>query len=126
MPSELPWRSLRMSGLGLPMSNPRRRPRYIWIASVVLLLGGAAFFSLKAIGRGSPKIDAEKLARVERMDLARSVVPTGKAETTTEIELKSKASGIILRLPANVCDVVRPRQMICELDRNDLGPQLRE
>src|SRR5882762_9798041 len=115
-----------MSGSGLAMSNPRRRPRYIWIATVVLLLGGAALFSLKAIGRGAPKIDAEKLARVERMDLARSVVATGKVEPTTKVEIKSKASGIILRLPVNVGDVVHAGQMICELDRNDLEPRLRE
>lgn len=108
------------------MSNPRRRPRYIWIATVVLLLGGAALFSLKAISRGAPKIDPEKLARVERMDLARSVVATGKVEPTTKVEIKSKASGIILRLPVNVGDVVRAGQMICELDRNDLEPRLRE
>jgi HlyD family secretion protein len=108
------------------MSNPRRRPRYIWIAIVVLLLGGAALFSLKAINRGAPKIEPEKLARVERMDLARSVVATGKVEPTTKVEIKSKASGIILRLPVNVGDVVRAGQMICELDRNDLEPRLRE
>ena len=39
------------------MPNRRRRPRYIWITTVVLLLSGAAFFSLKAISRGAPKID---------------------------------------------------------------------
>jgi HlyD family secretion protein len=93
---------------------------------VALLLGGAAFFSLKAISRGAPKIEAEKLARVERMDLARSVVATGKVEPTTKVEIKSKASGIILRLPVNVGDLVRTGQMICELDRNDLEPRLRE
>ena len=108
------------------MSNPRRRRRYIWITAIVFLLGGAAFFSLKAIGRGAPKIDAEKLAKVERIDLARSVVATGKVEPTTKVEVKSKASGIILRLPVNVGDVVRAGQTICELDRNDLEPRLRE
>jgi hypothetical protein len=52
-----------MTASGAAMPNRRRRPRYIWIATVVLLLGGAAFFSLKAISRGAPKIDPEKLAR---------------------------------------------------------------
>jgi len=82
------------------MANHRRSKRLVWVVLVVLVLGGAAFFSLKAIGRGAPKIDPEKLARTERMDLVRSVVATGKVEPTTKVEVKSKASGIILRLPA--------------------------
>lgn len=107
--------------------NGKRRRKYIWItALMVLLVGGAAVFSIKAIGRSSPKIDQEKLVRVERMDLARSVVATGKIEPTTKVEIKSKASGIILRLPVNVGDLVKKGQVLCELDKNDLQPRLRE
>ena len=60
------------------------------------------------------------------MDLARSVVATGKIEPTTKVEIKSKASGIIQSLPVNVGDRVRKGQVICELDKNDLLPRLRE
>ncbi|MDX1982276.1 MAG: efflux RND transporter periplasmic adaptor subunit [Bryobacteraceae bacterium] len=42
------------------------------------------------------------------------------------MEIKSKASGIIQVLPVNVGDVVRRGQVICELDKNDLQPRLRE
>jgi HlyD family secretion protein len=42
------------------------------------------------------------------------------------VEVKSKASGIILKLPVNVGDVVRQGQVICELDQNDLLPKLRQ
>lgn len=110
------------------MARNIRKRRSVWIALAlgVPLLGGAAMFSLKAIGRSSPKIDAEKLARAERIDLARSVVATGKIEPTTKVEIKSKASGIIQSLPVNVGDVVRRGQVICELDKNDLQPRLRE
>ena len=110
------------------MARNIRKRRIVWVALAlgVPLLGGAAMFSLKAIGRSSPKIDAEKLARAERMDLARSVVATGKIEPTTKVEIKSKASGIIQSLPVNVGDVVRRGQVICELDKNDLQPRLRE
>jgi HlyD family secretion protein len=44
----------------------------------------------------------------------------------TKVEVKSKASGIIQSLPVNVGDIVRKGQMICELDKNDLQPRLRE
>jgi HlyD family secretion protein len=54
------------------------------------------------------------------------VVATGKIEPTTKVEIKSKASGIILRLPVNVGDIVRQGQVICELDQNDLLPRVRQ
>ena len=105
----------------------RKNGRLRWfLLAMIPLIGGVAFFSLRAISRTPAKIDPDKLARVERMDLARSVVATGKIEPTTKVEIKSKASGIILKLPVNVGDVVRQGQVICELDQNDLLPRLRQ
>src|SRR6266536_939074 len=109
------------------MANSRKKRRFVWVMCLLVpLLGGAAFFSLKAIGRNSPKIDAEKLVRAQRMDLARSVVATGKVEPTTKVEIKSKASGIIQTLPVNIGDAVHQGQVICELDQNDLQPRVRQ
>jgi HlyD family secretion protein len=108
------------------MVTHKKRSRVWVLLAVFPLLGGVAFFSLRALSRTPAKIDAEKLSRVEKMDLARSVVATGKIEPTTKVEVKSKASGIILRLPVNVGDVVRQGQVICELDQNDLLPRLRQ
>ena len=105
----------------------RKRHSALWIvAMVILAFGAVGFFSLRALSRTPAKIDPDKLARVERMDLARSVVATGKIEPTTKVEIKSKASGIILKLPVNVGDVVRQGQAICELDQNDLLPRLKQ
>jgi HlyD family secretion protein len=89
-------------------------------------MGGVAFFSLRALSRTPARIDPERIARVQKMDLARSVVATGKIEPTTKVEMKSKASGIILKLPVNVGDTVHLGQVICELDQNDLLPRLRQ
>jgi HlyD family secretion protein len=109
------------------MAKTGRRRKLLWTVAILIpLLGGAAIFSLKAIGRGSPKIDAEKLAKVQRADLARSVVATGKITPVTQVEMKSKASGIIQTLAVNVGDRVHRGQVICELDKNDLLPRLRE
>ena len=108
------------------MATRKKRSLY-WILLVLIpVFGGAAFFSLRAISRTPAKVDPEKLARVEKVDLARSVVATGKIEPTTKVEIKSKASGIILKLPVNVGDTVRQGQVICELDQNDLLPRLRQ
>jgi HlyD family secretion protein len=108
------------------MANPKKRSRVWFLLALVPLLGGAAFFSVRALSRTPAKIDSEKLVKVERMDLARSVVATGKIEPTTKVEIKSKASGIILKLPVNVGDRVRQGQVICELDQNDLLPRVRQ
>lgn len=105
----------------------RKRRSILWIVLVAILVFVAVgFFSLRALSRTPTKIDPDKLARVERMDLARSVVATGKIEPTTKVEIKSKASGIILKLPVNVGDVIRQGQTICELDQNDLLPRLKQ
>src|SRR5437868_1035291 len=104
----------------------KKRKRILWVTLTLLVLGSAAIFSLKAIGTKPVKIDPEKLARVERMDLARSVVATGKIQPVTQVEIKSKASGIIQKLPVNVGDIVRKGEVICELDQNDLLPALRQ
>jgi HlyD family secretion protein len=108
------------------MVNKKKGPfRWILLAALAII-GGVAFFSLRALSRTPARIDPEKLARVERLDLARSVVATGKIEPTTQVEIKSKASGIILKLPVNVGDTVHQGQVICELDQNDLLPRLRQ
>lgn len=108
------------------MANHSKKRRWVWFVALMPVLGGAVFFSLKAIGTSSPKIDPDKIVRAERIDLARSVVATGKIEPVTKVEIKSKASGIIQSLPVNVGDYVRKGQVICELDKNDLLPRLRE
>ncbi|MGO9256358.1 MAG: efflux RND transporter periplasmic adaptor subunit [Bryobacteraceae bacterium] len=108
------------------MAARKKRSVYWIVAVLVPCLAAVAFLSLRALSRTPSKIDSEKLARVERMDLARSVVATGKIQPTTQVEIKSKASGIILKLPVNVGDVVRQGEIICELDQNDLQPKLRQ
>jgi HlyD family secretion protein len=108
------------------MATRKKRSIYWIFLALIPVIGGVAFFSLRALSRTPAKIDPEKLSHVERMDLARSVVATGKIEPTTKVEIKSKASGIILKLPVNVGDVVHQGQVICELDQNDLLPRLRQ
>jgi len=108
------------------MANTKKRSKAWLLVALLPLIGGAAFFSVRALSRTPAKIDAEKLVKVERMDLARSVVATGRIEPVTKVEIKSKASGIILKLPVNVGDRVHQGQVICELDQNDLLPRTRQ
>src|SRR5215469_4911340 len=104
----------------------KKRRHWPWFLLTLLIVLGAAGFGVHSISAKPAKIDAEKLAKVERIDLARSVVATGKVEPVTKVEIKSKASGIIQKLPVNVGDYVRKGQVICELDQNDLLPALKQ
>jgi len=104
----------------------KKRRRVLWISITLVVIGGAAVIVVKAIGSKPEKIDPEKLAKVERIDLAKAVVATGKIQPVTQVEIKSKASGIIQKLPVNVGDIVHKGQVICELDQNDLLPALRQ
>jgi HlyD family secretion protein len=107
------------------MANRAKQRRWLWLLAIPLL-GGISFFSVKAIGSKPAKIDPDKLAKVERIDLVRSVVATGKIQPVRQVEIKSKASGIIQSLPVNFGDYVHKGQVLCELDRNDLLPRLNE
>jgi HlyD family secretion protein len=107
------------------MAIRAKRRWWFWILAIVVL-GTISFFSVKAIGRKPTKIDPDKLAKAERIDLVRSVVATGKIQPVRQVEIKSKASGIIQSLPVNFGDYVHKGQVLCELDRNDLLPRLNE
>src|SRR5579884_2159002 len=104
----------------------KKRRHWPWFLLTFMIVLGAAVFAVHSINAKPAKIDAEKLAKVERIDLARSVVATGKIEPVTKVEIKSKASGIIQNLPVNVGDIVHKGQLICKLDENNVLPQVRQ
>ena len=89
----------------------------------VLILGVAGY---SVLARPASPIDPSRLATVERGDLARSVVATGKIEPISKVEIKSKANGIIKELKVQVGDMVSQGQVLAELDKDNLEAQLRE
>ena len=97
----------------------RRKRIIIWssIGATVLILVVAG--ALIASSSGT-KIDPSKLAKVERGDLAKSVVATGKIEPITKVEIKSKASGIVKKLYVDYGDKVKKGQVLAELDREEI------
>ena len=97
----------------------KRRKRIIWIsiaATVVVLVVAVALIA----STGGTKIDPSKLAKVEKGDLAKSVVATGKIEPITKVEIKSKASGIVKKLYVDYGDKVKKGQVLAELDREEI------
>jgi len=105
-------------------NQPKRRRR-ILIASgavlVLLIVGG-----LVSASRSKGEVDPSKLAAVEKGDIARSVVATGKIQPLTKVEVKSKASGIVKRIFADYGDPVREGQILVELDKEELQARVRE
>jgi len=97
----------------------KRRKRIIWIsiavAVLVLVVVGVVIAS-----SGGTKIDPSKLAKVEKGDLAKSVVATGKIEPITKVEIKSKASGIVKKLYVDYGDKVKKGQVLAELDKEEI------
>jgi HlyD family secretion protein len=97
----------------------KRRRRIIIISAIVLvfvLIAGAVV----AFSHGSSKIDPSKLAKVEKGDLAKSVVATGKVEPITKVEVKSKASGIVKKLYVEYGDRVKKGQLLAQLDKIEI------
>jgi HlyD family secretion protein len=89
------------------------------------VLTGAGFL-LKSALTASRDIDPSKLAAVERGDIARLVVATGKIQPVVEVQVKSKASGIVKQLFANYSDLVKKDQVLAELDKEELEASVRE
>ena len=106
--------------------NGKRRRKIIWSAAilVVVCLVGAA--GLMAARSGGKKIDPTKLGKVERGDVVKSVVATGKVEPITKVEIKSKASGIVKKLYIEAGDHVKAGQVLAELDRVEMEAQVRQ
>jgi HlyD family secretion protein len=107
-------------------SNKKKRKKWliyggIGLALVLLIAGG-----LIAATTGSTKIDPTKLAKVERHDLAKSVVATGKVQPITNVEIKSKASGIVKKLFVDAGDKIKKGQLLAELDEEEIQAQVEQ
>ena len=102
--------------------KPRRK--ILYILGGVILVAGIAGTALALKSR--TEIDPSKLAKVERGNLARSVVATGKIEPLAKVEIKSKASGIVKQIFADYGDRVKQGKILAELDKEELAARVRE
>jgi len=96
-----------------------------WIGGSVIL-GLGLIWAVSATRNPGPAIDPSKLAAVERGDLARSVVATGKIVPLAKVEVKSKASGIVQQILVDYGDRIRTGQVLVELDKEELRARVRE
>ena len=106
------------------MAASRKSKRFwIWLGAagvvVVLILGVMAARLVKGT-----QIDPNRLAKVQRGDVARSVVATGKIQPITKVEVKSKASGIVEKLYVDINNRVHKGQQLAQLDQEEITAEV--
>jgi HlyD family secretion protein len=102
-----------------------RKGKGFWIgigalALVVVLVAG---IFLMRLAKGTT-IDPNRMAKVTRGDVARSVVATGKIQPITKVEVKSKASGIVEKLYVDINYKVKKGQELAQLDQQEIVAQV--
>lgn len=106
------------------MVTARKGKRFwIWLVVTVVVVVGVAGIALTKMVSAS-SIDPNKIAKVSRGDVARSVVATGKIQPITKVEVKSKASGIVEKLFVDINDHVRSGQPLAQLDQQEIVAQV--
>jgi len=105
-------------------NNKKKRRKRIIVFSVVVGLLLLFVGALTAFTRSGTKIDPSKLVKVEKGDLAKSVVATGKVTPITKVEVKSKASGIVKKLMVEYGDKVKKGQLLAQLDKDEIQAQV--
>jgi len=102
-----------------------RKSKRFWIW---LITGGVLVVALGGVGLAllvkKSGIDPNKLAKVTRGDVARSVVATGKIQPITKVEVKSKASGIVEKLYSDINNYVHKGQQLAQLDQQEILAQV--
>ena len=106
------------------MAASRKSRRFwIWLIAAAVVVVGLGGLGLARLAKGST-IDANRLAKVTRGDVARSVVATGKIQPITKVEVKSKASGIVEKLYVDINNVVHKGQELAQLDQQEIQAQV--
>jgi HlyD family secretion protein len=107
----------------LNSSRTSRKRLWIILLVVVCVVAGGGVIAAKSLS-GSAPLDASQLGTVETGDIARSVVATGKVQPITEVEVKSKASGIVTKLDTDINQTVHKGQVLAQLDQQEILDQV--
>ena len=106
------------------MAASRKGKRFwIFLGIGLILIVAVAGVALARLVKGS-SIDPNRIGKVTRGDVARSVVATGKIQPITKVEVKSKASGIVERLYVDINSKVTKGQQLAQLDQQEILAQV--
>jgi HlyD family secretion protein len=101
----------------------KRRRIWIWVVLIIVIVVAAAGVAVARMVSGG-SIDPNRIAKVTRADVARSVVATGKIQPITKVEVKSKASGIVEKLYVDINSHVTKGQPLAQLDQQEILDQV--
>lgn len=105
------------------MAAKKSRRLWIWVTlGVFVVIVGAAVALARMVSGSS--IDPNRIAKVTKGDVARSVVATGKIQPITKVEVKSKASGIVEKLFVDINNKVQKGQPLAQLDQQEILAQV--
>ena len=96
---------------------------WIWLSVVGVFVVLVAVVLVVRMAKGAT-IDPNRIAKVTRGDVARSVVATGKIQPITKVEVKSKASGIVEKLYVDINNQVKKGQELAQLDQQEIVAQV--
>src|SRR6516165_7782111 len=105
------------------MASRKGKKIWIWVGSVVLLVMVVIGVGAARLVKGT-QVDPNKIVKVQKGDVARSVVATGKIQPITKVEVKSKASGIVEKLFVDINNRVHKGQSLAQLDQQEILAQV--
>ncbi len=89
-----------------------------WIIAAILAGVGVYFWVAK--NRASTEGDIEyRYTKIERGELVRSISATGALVANTQVDIKSKAGGKVVRLAVDEGSIVKKGDLIAEIDPSD-------
>src|SRR6058998_1599257 len=91
------------------------------LIAAVIAVGGAAFLA-RGPHPSAPEPDLTTQA-VERHDITLTVEASGTIEPVNLVEVKSKAAGMIVRLPVSVGSKVEAGDLLVQIDARDVRNQ---
>jgi HlyD family secretion protein len=108
---------------GIVAASRKSTKFWIWLGTGGIVIVLLAALGLARLVKGTT-IDPNKLGKVIKGDVARSVVATGKIQPITKVEVKSKASGIVEKLFVDINNVVKKGQPLAQLDQEEILAQV--
>ena len=89
--------------------------KFLIAGLVIFVVAGGAFWWQRRTAKKTPPT----LATATRGIITRTVAASGKVQPFTTVDVKSKASGTVIRMAVEEGTAVRTGQLICLIDRRD-------
>ena len=87
------------------------------------VIAAAALLALAACGKKKEQTNLVQTAPVERRDIVIDAEATGTVEPINVVEVKSKASGQIVKMPVETGTNVKPGDLLVQVDTRDVKNQ---